>query len=62
VDREYRIEQVRQLDPMRLGDESERGAVAVEAPGPALFRDRETRLVGSVEEGVVYAARGVLIR
>ena len=45
VDGQHRIEQVRQADAMRLGDEAEQRAVAVEAPGPALLHDFEARLV-----------------
>ena len=38
VDGEHRVEQVREADALRLGDEPEERAVAVEAPGPALPR------------------------
>ena len=38
VDREDRIEQVREADAVRFGDEAEQRAVAVEAPRPALPR------------------------
>jgi hypothetical protein len=39
VDRQHRIEQVGQPDAVRLGDQPEQRAVAVEAPGPALLDD-----------------------
>ena len=39
VDGEHRIEQMRETDAMRLGDEPEQRAVAVEAPRPPLFDD-----------------------
>ena len=47
VDRQHGIEQVRQADAMRFGDEPEESAVAVEAPRPAHFDDFEARLVVS---------------
>ena len=50
VDREHRVEQVREADAVRLGDEPEQRAVAVEAPGPALLDDLEPRLVVAVEQ------------
>ena len=52
VDGEQRIEEVGQVDALRLGDQAEQRAVAVEAPGAASFdrfpgwahgRDREAR-------------------
>ena len=39
VDGEHRIEQMREADALRLGDEPEQRAVAVEAPRPALLDD-----------------------
>ncbi len=50
VDGEHGIEQVGQADAVRLGDEAEERAVAVEAPGPARLDDLETRLVVPVED------------
>ena len=41
VDGEQRVEQVGQADPLRLGDQPEQRAVAVEAPRPALLHDLE---------------------
>ena len=50
VDRQHRVEEVREADALRLGDEAEERAVAVEAPGPALLDDLEARLVVAVEQ------------
>ena len=61
VDREHRVEEVRQADAVRLGDEAEERAVAVEAPGPALLDDLEARLVVAVEQLVRDLAGGVLV-
>jgi hypothetical protein len=47
---------VRQADAVRLGNEAEESAVAVEAPWPARFDDLETRLVVPVEDFVRHAA------
>ena len=41
---------MRQADALRLGDEPEEAAVAVEAPRAALFSDLEPRLVVAVEQ------------
>ena len=41
---------------MRLGDQAEQRAVAVEAPGPALLDDLEPRLVVAVEQLVGHLA------
>ena len=50
VDRQHGVEQMRQADPLRLGDQPEERAVAVEAPGPPLLGDLEPRLVVPVEQ------------
>ena len=47
VDGQHRVEQVGEADAVRLGDQAEQGAVAVEAPGPALLR----RLRGAARRG-----------
>ena len=57
MDREHGIEEVREADAVRLGDEAEERAVAVEAPRPALLHDLEARLVVAVEDLVGHAAR-----
>ena len=56
VDRQHRIEEVREADAVRLGDEAEERAVAVEAPGAALLDDLEARLVVAVEQLVRHLA------
>ena len=61
VDREHGVEQVREADAVRLGDQAEERAVAVEAPGPALLDDLEARLVVAVEQLVGDLAGGGLV-
>ena len=58
---EHGIEQIRQPNAVRLGDEPEEAAVAVEAPGPALLNDFQARLVVAVQEDVGDAASGILV-
>ena len=50
VDREHRVEQVGEADALRLGDEAEERAVAVETPGPALLDHVEAGFVVAVEQ------------
>ena len=45
VNGQDRIEEMRQADALRLGDQAEERAVAIEAPRPALLHDLEPRLV-----------------
>ena len=47
---EHRVEEVREADAVRLGDEPVRGAVAVEAPRAPLPHDFEARFVVAVED------------
>jgi hypothetical protein len=54
VDGKDRVEQVRQPDAVGFGNQSEKGSIAVEAPGPALLDYFKTRLIVSVEQRVVY--------
>ena len=61
VDGQHRVEEVRQADAVRLGDQAEQRAVAVEAPGPALLDDLEARLVVAVEQFVGHLAGGRLV-
>ena len=56
VDGQHWIEEVGQADAMRFGDEAKQRAVAVEAPGAALFDDLEARLVVAVKDLVGDAA------
>ena len=46
---------------MRLGDEAEQRAVAVEAPRPALLDQFESRFVVAIEQLVRHLARGRLV-
>ena len=61
MDREHRVEEVGEADALRLGDQAEERAVAVEAPGPALLDDLEPRLVVAVEQLVGDLAGRVLV-
>ena len=61
VDRQHRVEQVREADALRLGDEAEQRAVAVEAPRPALLHELEARLVVAIEQLVRHLAGGRLV-
>ena len=61
VDRQHRIEEVRQLDAHRLGDQAEQRAVAVEAPRPALLHEIEPQLVVPVEQLVRDLSRCSLV-
>ena len=58
VHREDGIEEVGEADAARLGYETVRGAVAVEAPGPPLLDDLDARLVVAVEDLLGDSARG----
>jgi hypothetical protein len=48
VDSKHGIEQVGELDSVGFGDQPEGGALAVEAPRPALLDDLDARLVIAV--------------
>ena len=61
VDGQHRIEEMREADALRLGDQPEERAVAIEAPGAALLDDLEARLVVAVEELVRDLAVGCLV-
>ena len=52
VDRQQRVEQVREADALRLRHQPEQRAVAVEAPRPPLGDDLEPGLVVAVEQFV----------
>ncbi len=54
---EHRVEQMRQTDAMRLGNEAEKGPVAVEAPGAALLDYLQAWFVMPVEKYVCHLAR-----
>ena len=61
VDREHRVEQVRQADAVRLGDQAEERPVAVEAPGTTGGHDLQHGLVVPIEQLVADPAAGVLV-
>ena len=61
VDGQHRVEEMREADAMRLGDEPEQVPVAVEAPRPPLRHDLEPRLVVTIEQLVGDLAAGVLV-
>ncbi len=61
VDGEHGVEEVREADALRLGDEAEEGAVAVEAPGAALLDEFQAGLVVAVEQLVGDLAGGGLV-
>ena len=61
VDREHRVEEMRETDALRLGDETEQRAVAVEAPRPTLLHQFEPGLVVPIEQFVRHLAGGRLV-
>lgn len=61
MNRQNRIEEVRQADPVSFGHQTEKMPVAIEAPRPALLDDFEAWFVIAVEEGVGYLAIGVFV-
>ena len=58
---EHGVEEVRETDALRLGDQAEQGAVAVEAPGPADLDDFQVGLVVAVQKLVGDLAGGRLV-
>jgi len=52
---------VREADALRLGDQAEERAVAIEAPRPALLHDLESRLVMPVQQFVGHLTGGRLV-
>ncbi len=61
VDRQHRVEEVREANALGLGDQAEQRAVAVEAPRPALLDQVEPRLVVAIEQLVRHLAGGRLV-
>ena len=61
VHREHGVEQVREADALRLGDQAEEGAVAVEAPGPPGLDDLQPLLGVAVQKLVGHLAGGRLV-
>ena len=54
MNREDRIEEMREADALGFGHEAEEGAVAVEAPGTALLNNFKARFIMPVEESVCH--------
>ena len=59
--REQRIEQIGELDPVRLGDQPEEGAVSVEIPGSTGRHDLEQRLLIAIDELIADLSGGILV-
>src|SRR5690606_8074448 len=57
----HRVEEVRQADAVGLGDEAEKGAIAVEAPGPPGLDKLKARLVVAEENLVGHASVGAAV-
>ena len=62
VDREDRVEEVRQADAVRFGDEPEELAVAVETPRPPGLDEIAAMLVVLVEKHIGDLSRRILVR
>ena len=63
MDGQHRIEQVRETDAVRLRDEAEEAAVAVEAPRPPDLDHFDAWLVVAVEQLVGdFAVRGLIVQ
>jgi hypothetical protein len=61
MDGENRIEEMRQSDAVRLGDEPKQLAIAVEAPWLPLLRHLEARFIGAVQDLVADPPGRVLV-
>ena len=61
VDGQQGVEEVGEADALGLGDEAEKGAVAIEAPGAGLLGDVDAGLVVAVEELVGDIAGGCFV-
>jgi hypothetical protein len=48
--RQHRVEQVGEANAVRLRHQAEQGAIAIEAPGTALFNQLQTGLIVAVEQ------------
>lgn len=55
---EHRIEQMRQVDTVCLGDKAEQFSVAIETPRATVLDDLESRLVVAIENFIGHAAVG----
>ena len=54
MDGQHQIEQMGEMDAVRLGDKAEQASVAVKTPWPAQLDDLDPRLVVAVEEFVCH--------
>jgi hypothetical protein len=52
MDGEYRVEEVREADTVRLGYQTEQGAIAVKTPWSALFSKFKSRFIIAVQKFV----------
>ena len=59
VNRDVRVEEVREADPVRLGDETKERAVTVEGPGAPGLDQLQGRFFIPVDEAVADGAGGV---
>jgi len=59
VDGQDRVEEVGKPDSMGFRDQTEQMAVTIEAPGPALLRDLDARLITPAQQLMVDPARGL---
>ena len=62
VDRDVRVEEVRETDPVRLGDEPKERAVTVEGPGTPGLDQLQGGLLVAVDEAIANRACGILER
>ena len=58
---EHRVEEMRQTDPVRLGDESEQRTVAVEAPRPTGLCNLQAGFVVAIKNLVCHATVGTAV-
>src|SRR6516164_2667798 len=61
MDREHGIEEMREPDAMRFGDQAEQVPVAVEAPGPSLRCDFDARFIVPVQQFVRDLSARILV-
>jgi len=62
VNRQHRVEQVRQTNALCFGNQTEECAVPVEAPRTTLFDERDAGFVVAIEQFVRHFAGGRLVR
>ncbi len=62
VDREDGVEEMREANPLCLGNQSKKRAISIEAPGATGRNDLESRLIVAIKELVPDASARVFIR